>query len=594
MSKTFQRWLDPAAFTEVERVADVLQTWDGSAERAVHLRRGDAISFYVRGRRVAHFAAVGPGKLPSSQDLRRQLHDAESKIGLKHNELSVRSRVATELRRLRLVTLDEEVAVPTAALTDRRLARTRVDLVAVHETTGDLWCIELKLARNDELAFDVLEQLQRTSSLPEAVPDDGFITHYGIVLDQRHRLGLAPADLPQLSGRTRTLLLVVGPPEEAWARIACWDGRVARPDFQVSLWPDASTVGSLQNPEEAVSTALASSRVPYAPRRSRFTAFAAAEDRRQHKWRRQHPNTDGLGPYAGTLREYLEDHHADAHDHLNHLRSSQAFCLQLMAPVMHSPGGEAATGLLEVVGSRLAGFRPNAIESVDFEAPHGAKCASPACRVRLSPRDLFGERTSKWTRLDVLLVLRGTRDGVSTRALVGMEFKYTEPEFGSCGGFVSAGNRQDAHTCLNSPDGGRDDHCYLLTKHGRKYLEQPRKMFCADPFEEPGPCLLLGPVNQLYRSHYAVRAMAPHLGCTEAFFGVLRHADNPDLLASALPIPGHGSSQAGPVDRYRAALAAEVRSTFFDLTLQEVVARWRSTLTPSPDWLTALTRRYLE
>jgi len=594
MRTRFKRWLSPAALKAATGIADVLQTWIEKPDRAVHLRRGDAISFYVRGRRVAHFTAVGTGALPPTDQLDAILREGESKIGSKHNELSVRSRVATELRRMHLITLDEEVAVPSAALADRRLARTRIDLVAIHEKTGDLWCIELKLGRNDEIALDVLEQLDRTSSLPGAVPDDGFIAHYGVVLKQRCELGLAPVTTPSPSGQTKTLLLVVGAPEEAWARIACWEGRVAGRDFLVSVWPDESTVGDVHDPRDAVSTALTSPRAPFAPRRSRFTEFAAAEDRRLQRWRREHPKADNLGPHADELRKYLSDHHADAHDHLDHLRSSQALCLQLMAPVLDQPRGVAATGFLELLGTRLEGFQPISVESVDFEAPHGTKCTATDCRVSLSPRDLLGERPSKWTRLDVLLVIGGRRDGISTRALVGLEFKYTEPEFGSCGGFASSGNRDDASICLVDPVGGRRDRCYLLRKHGRKYLEPPREMLDPDPLEAPGPCLLLGPVNQLYRSHFAVRAMAPHFGCTEAFFGVLRHADNPDLVEPALPIPGHGSPLVGPADRYRAALAKEIRPTFFDITIQEVTELWRSSLTPSPDWLTALMRRYFE
>lgn len=134
-----------------------------------------------------------------------------------------------------------------------------------------------------------------------------------------------------------------------------------------------------------------------------------------------------------------------AHRYVRHVRSSQAFALNLFAPLQ--PAG--VTGVFEHLGHSDV----VAVDTPVFEFE--------------DPSDRLGEasaRSPHRTQVDVLL--RGTSgDGRRIAALI--EVKLGETNFGTCSAFASAEN-PDPDAC-GQPGlfGGDHDRCFQLSNHGR-------------------------------------------------------------------------------------------------------------------------------
>ena len=609
---TFHRHLSDRARRALAPHLPLVAAWLDRPGAAFHLRRGDCAAFMwwgqravalegLAGRATAH--PFGADAVPLDASLPQVLHAAADRVdehlrrtrSSSAGELALQAGLVSALHRsdADFLVLDEQVQVPRAALADPSLAGLRVDLALVERATGDLWLVEVKPADAADLDGPVLQQLDRTRGLPGALHGGAlvFVQALAQVLAQKAELGLLAAAPPTPSGAVRSASLSIGDPAQAAGRVACWtDGELRGLEglLHGHVAADCAPTRDAFRPLLAArDAALAGPRVAHAPRRSRWNTFTAQQDHAQAVWRRRAPSEPQLGPFQAQIEGYIAQHGVRAHAHLDHPRSSQAACLQLFAPARWGDAQGALAAVLD--GATPEGLRIEGLDAVDFEAPH-VDCDPADCAVAADMAALVGEHTGRVvTGLDALVRARGRRDGRPVRVLIAVEFKYSEVEFGCCGGFVSrAFDEAGRRACVDRP-AARRVHCHLLVKHRRGYL-QDTSMFVADPLEAPGPCLLLGPVNQPYRSHFTARALAASLGFEEVVYAVVADARNPALNQPARPLPGH-RSQGAPLDAYRAALRPELAGGVIELSAQDLVAAYRAAA-PTEPWLEALVDRY--
>jgi hypothetical protein len=200
-------------------------------------------------------------------------------------------------------------------------------------------------------------------------------------------------------------------------------------------------------------------------------------------------------------------------------------------------------------------------------------------------RALVGESEGITTRLDVLVEAEAP---TGEAVWVGVEFKYTEPEFGACGGFASPRYSEvGRRACVEDSD-DRAKHCHLLHVSRRSYLRD-RSLFTTDPLSASGPCPLVGSLNQLYRSHSVVRAWAKG---APSLLAVVRHEHNPVLVEPERGLPGHAAPTLGPIERYRALLRPDAARTVGELTVAEVLTAYHAADLGDTPWLRALVERY--
>lgn len=616
----FSRTLSDAALECVSPYLRFLRPELASSGTVVELRPDDTIKAYLEGGLVLAIERLSSRKpmvVIAGSRKREPLGASERLLDLLRTGIDVVRRRGGDGERAAcwrivrglatnpdsdFVPLDQEIRLPRALYaSEDDLAQP--DLLLVERATGHLWLVELKLAENDELDGPVIGQLSRNRALPAGtVIADGssgesaFVAHYAKVVSQKAKLELLPPLPRPLSGTVRHAVLVVGRHVEAQRRIGCWE---AVPEslscttlgiVGSDRLPSVTDFGSLED-------ALAEARraeLPHAPRRSRHTAFAASEDAFQASWLDANPAEDHLGAFASELREYLVQHGIKAHRHIDYPRSSQAACLQVFAPAQRDdPAARDAVrrvlaGPAAALGVDLAG-----IASIDFEVPHAPEACTKRCAVAADQRKLAGESTrGVRTQLDVFVVAHGHRQGFPVRIGFGLEFKYTEPEFGCCGGFKSRGFDEAGRRACIGTASGREMRCYLLTQERRRYLED-RSPFLADPLNATGPCLLLGPANQLYRGHYTTRALAGEFRLDETMYGVVHDLRNEEILRPERTIPGCEPFAESAFERYARSLREEWARRLFTIHTQDVIAAYIAAFPYGrPAWLVALVDRY--
>lgn len=108
------------------------------------------------------------------------------------------------------------------------------------------------------------------------------------------------------------------------------------------------------------------------------------------------------------------------------------------------------------------------------------------------------------------------RDGDGSRRITLVEWKYTERQFGTCGGFASRGNDQKA-TCIQWRREDFDAHrdCYLergdTSRNQRRYWEHLVEAGILLDSYRGQACPFMGPLYQLMRLHL----LAVYVGLVE-------------------------------------------------------------------------------
>lgn len=213
--------------------------------------------------------------------------------------------------------------------------------------------------------------------------------------------------------------------------------------------------------------------------------------------------------------------HKDSHN----LLSSQMLCINLFFPLR-----EELELLTDFFGSRISGL--TRVKKMHFEyiGPKGTDYLHEG-----------GSRGQNRTSADVALEWEGEDN---TQGLLLLEFKFTEGEFGKCGGATSKGNTDRSH-CLRSEDiiHTPSAMCYLVQSKKRPYWDilldsdGPLRIeqltlerhcpFRYDFYQLMRNQLLAHQVEQDQSSAFA-----------RALFGVIYHRDNDRLLRMGHPYGG--------------------------------------------------------
>ena len=158
------------------------------------------------------------------------------------------------------------------------------------------------------------------------------------------------------------------------------------------------------------------------------------------------PNaTDGLEPAAVLVHERLAAEGL-AHHMIGHVRSSQAFALNLFAPLDDASRVKVATG---------AGIDAAEVGEPRFEWS--------------DPEDRLGERTHESphaTQVDVVLDCV-TKQGTKTALLI--EVKLSEHDFNGCSAWLAPTNDRLDVCNTTGPFGNDTSACFQLRNHGREH-----------------------------------------------------------------------------------------------------------------------------
>jgi len=618
----FKRFLNQTAFNRAKGLEEHFSNWQSTPGSIVHLRPDNCVAFYYLGQKAFELGRLGatdeytrtfqkdPAKGVDPAALQEQLKLARRAVTehVKKNkkaelELSRQAALAWDLlkRNKELTLLDEQVQIPQDALADKTHERTRVDLLVFEQKTGLLALLELKLSEDPDLDGAVAAQLKAARALPGAIKggEKIFIQHYQQLFAQKAALGLVGSELADIKGISGKGLIILGDISTAYGRLACLDA-ASLPEAACALTPVAAPLKAAFLPlKEYVAAALAGPRAAYAPRKERQNAFTRLADSEQKAWAGIKPRQAQAGAFDSALAAYSKQHNILLHNYAGRPRSSQTACMQAFGPAF--AGNESAVaGLLNVLNAEIApawGVKADSIEACHFEVPHNFLPEEPGVNAfpKADMQVLAGEPGKFHTSLDCVLAVNGTRDGRGARALVGIEFKYSEAEFSVCGGFVSDGfNEPGRQACLNGS--GRGGLCYLRHQEKRLYLEKDELDIL---FNQPNPVdrtdgasLLLGPVNQLYRSHFTTLKLKEYFGFDEALFLVVYDARNKALLEPERRSP-EIQPALGPLERYKESLADRYKPTFAHLPVQSIIAGYAATITKkSPPWLTKIKGRY--
>ena len=617
----FKRFLNQTAFNRAKLFQEFFTNWQSTPGAMVHLRSNNTIAFYFMGQKALELGRLGateeytkifqqgPVKGVKAEALQEQLKQARRAVieDIKKNkkeglEPAAQAALAWELLRRNkdFTLLDEQVQVPQEALADKAQEETRVDLLLLERKTGQLALLELQLADNTDLDGAVAEKLKAARALPAALKggEKIFLQHYQQLFAQKSALGLVGAELADIKGVGDKGLVILGEPYAAYGRLACLAPASFPENTSCALLPAGAALkdDSFLPLAKLAEAALAGPREAYLPRKDRVNDFTRLADAEQAAWGDIKPKQSQIGTFDNLLTHYSKKNNLALHTRAKHPRSSQTACAQALAPVfVKTPS--AMAGLLRVIGEAAPswGVKLDSIAECHFEVPQ-LPSEKPETDVfpKADLQAITGETGRSRTGLDAALIVNGTKDGKAVRALIGIEFKYAEAEFSACAGFAAPGEERARHACLGG--GGRGGLCRLrqqekLPAFGRENLDG---MFTApNPVDgAEGACLLAGPVNQLYRSHFAVMKLKEYFRFDEALFLVIYDKRNLSLLAPERPSPENHPAL-GPLERYREKLSDLYKPTFAWFPVQSLIAAYSSAVTKrSPAWLTKIKVRY--
>jgi len=161
--------------------------------------------------------------------------------------------------------------------------------------------------------------------------------------------------------------------------------------------------------------------------------------------------------------DYAASRRIELHSEFANLKSSQVCCLNFLFPLRTRR---------EAAAARLHPLLPSvrAVDEIEFEYT-GPEDDGATAWLGEPPA---GKRGQNRTSADAAI---WWRDGENQRRLTLVEWKYTESEFGTCGGFASRGNRR-RERCLRRavpPTTYGPWHCYLCelpaSRGQRRYWE---------------------------------------------------------------------------------------------------------------------------
>lgn len=271
-------------------------------------------------------------------------------------------------------------------------------------------------------------------------------------------------------------------------------------------------------------------------------------------------------------RIHFVEQHIAWHEQRHNLLSSQMLCVNLFFPLRDQQ-------------ALLAGFLSDHIPQLDRVG-----------RVHfeyIGDKNYLRERGGRGRMRTSADVAIEWVDAVGSRCLLLLEFKFTEREFGRCGGATSKGN-EDRPRCrrpneiLRSPE----KMCYLVRPKNRPYWEialggdSPLRtdMLATEPY-----CPFRYDFYQLMRNQLLAHQIdADPESCFErATFGVAYHGENEGLLRMGRAYGG----ERNPLAAWRSVLRQPDR--FVSFTVQDLLS-WVDARLPSglEEWRAFLRAKY--
>lgn len=329
---------------------------------------------------------------------------------------------------------------------------------------------------------------------------------------------------------------------------------------------------------------------------ARLNAFEQAETIRQVQFKRKHwpelrdgcwskdpsrtyPHIlpDGelekayFGPIAADVLRYCADNDIAIHSEALNLRSSQVCCFNVLFPLRddHQLGGEV-----------LADVLPGVTQVTDIEF----EWTGPDRTTEWLGEPAGGQRGQNRTSIDAAIWWQQGERSMLTLC----EWKYTERSYGTCGGFVSKGNRTREH-CLSHLPHVPDYRtgCYLTQgRNHRRYWERLDELgFNLEALVDGSGCPLRGPFYQLARQFLLaghVQEETPGLGVQVASLSFRGN--------SALHATTAGSRT---VEEAWSAALGRGKQSLRVVPVEDVVAGARQAAAPSHSaWLAYLAGRY--
>lgn len=276
------------------------------------------------------------------------------------------------------------------------------------------------------------------------------------------------------------------------------------------------------------------------------------------------------------IRDAARIHFADDkiawHDQRHNLLSSQILCVNIFFPLRNEQ-----TLLTDFLASRI---------------PHLARIGKMYFEY-IGDRNYLNEpggRGRMRTSADVALEWF---DASNSRGLLLLEFKFTEREFGRCGGATSRGNR-DRLRCrqpskiVQAPE----TMCYLVDPKKRPYwrvaLAQDSPLHIDELAKEPY-CPFRYDFYQLMRNQFLAHLIEsdPDSGFQRALFGAVYHAENDQLLRMGRPF----GQERNPMKAWAGLLREP--DCFITFTVQDLLT-WMDHRLPShlEEWRAFLSEKY--
>ena len=249
-------------------------------------------------------------------------------------------------------------------------------------------------------------------------------------------------------------------------------------------------------------------------------------------------------PIRHGFLQYIYDEAMPLHDYINHVRSSQAYCVNILYSVLTlNPNS-----LLKLLGHKIN----KVLKTVtNFQFEHSPE------------KNELGEwksDTNKPEEYVTAIDLRiDTIDSLNKRIVFLIEVKFTEPSFSQCGGFNSGGNVNETR---NACEDGKElfknfNLCYLHGSDGKSKLKRTyfnyfpplSKYFCEPAFSNECPFIQ---THQCLRIHALARSIED-----ESYFVLLHHEKNEAIRQEW--------------KKYVSILQPEFRTQLLTLTGMEVV-----------------------
>lgn len=250
-------------------------------------------------------------------------------------------------------------------------------------------------------------------------------------------------------------------------------------------------------------------------------------------------------PIKHGFLQYAYDNAVPLHDYINHVRSSQAYAINIFYPLLKN---EPET-LLDLFGKKI-GTDLSKIINYNYEYTVN--------------ENLLGEWKSDTrpdeyvTACDLLILcedLLGKKHGFV------IEVKFTELQFNQCGGAASKSNK-DNHVCESKKTLFEDPKkCYLHLrtrgKAARKYFDYFEDLNKSFPNLAENNCCPFKANNQCIRNHALARALKTSNVADYTYFVLVYH-DNNDSIISYW-------------NSYINSVASEIKKELFSLKVSDII-----------------------